>query len=398
MARETAVRHASKPAGLALTTQRDLHVAVVGAGAFGGWTAYHLLRRGARVTLLDFWGPGNSRSSSGGESRLIRAIHGTDRIYVDLVATAYRLWEEAEARWNRRLLFKTGVLWLFGADDAYARDSLPSLAEHGLSVQHMDGDEARRRFPQMAFDDVESVYLEPNAGYLLARQACVAVRDAFVAEGGRYVQAAVEAGPVVAGEMSGVGLSDGSRLDADLYVFACGPWLARLFPGVLGETIQTTRQEVYYFGLPEAGAAAYAKLPPWVDYYTDGRLYYGFPSIEGRGFKIGDDTRGPAFDPTTGSRTPSERGIAKAQAYLGRRFPALREAPLVEARVCQYANSPDGHFIVDRHPGASNVWVLGGGSGRGFKFCPALGAYAVDAMLEHRPIEPFFGLARLGLV
>jgi glycine/D-amino acid oxidase-like deaminating enzyme len=114
--------------------QRRRHVLVVGAGAFGGWTAGSLLRLGARVTLVDAWGPGNSRASSGGETRVIRATYGPDRPYVTMVARAFQLWREHEQRWQRRLLYPVGVLWMVGGDDAYERASLPLMSAPRLLV------------------------------------------------------------------------------------------------------------------------------------------------------------------------------------------------------------------------------------------------------------------------
>ena len=111
------------------------HIAVVGAGAFGGWTAYHLLRRGYSVTLLDVFGPGNSRASSGGDSRVIRGIYGEDKIYVDLVARSFKLWKRYQKQWHQSLYFPTGALWFFQIDDTYAQKSLPIVNK--LSLIHI---------------------------------------------------------------------------------------------------------------------------------------------------------------------------------------------------------------------------------------------------------------------
>ena len=122
------------------------------------------------------------------------------------------------------------------------------------------------------------------------------------------------------------------------------------------------------------------------------------PEGEGRGFKVADDTRGVAVDPTAMDRTPTREGVERARAFLGRRFPALAGAPLLEARVCQYENSPDGHFVIDRHPEADNAWIVGGGSGHGFKLSPALGEHVARAVLGEAEPEQVFRLARLGKI
>jgi glycine/D-amino acid oxidase-like deaminating enzyme len=193
--------------------------------------------------------------------------------------------------------------------------------------------------------------------------------------------------------MAGVRLQDGTTLTADRYVFACGPWLGRVFPDVVGARVQPTRQEVFYFGTPPGDIRFdEGRFPVWAD--MSEQVWYGIPGSESRGFKISLDNRGPAFDPTSGERTPSPDMIEAARAYLAHRFPALAGAPLLAAEVCQYEQSPDGDLIVDRHPEARNVWLVGGGSGHGYKLGPAVGAHAAERVLEEQPVEPRFRLGR----
>jgi sarcosine oxidase len=372
------------------------HIAVVGAGALGGWTALHLLRRGARVTLLDAWGPGHSRSSSGGETRIIRGAYGPDRVYVEWVARSFELWREAESRWRRRLYQPTGMLWMCGEDDGYVRDSLPYLKDVGLSTAELSVQEAGELFPQIDFAGVRTVFLENEAGYLLARRACQAVAAAVDAEGGEVRLAAAAPGPFREGRMDRLELADGSDLRADLYVFACGPWLGSLFPEVIGERfLRVSRQEVFYFATPPGDPRFdEGQCPTWVD--LDERIFYGIPGNEHRGFKLADDTRGAPFDPTAEERILTPALLEEAREVLARRFPALAGSPLVESRVCQYENSPDGHLLFDRHPHAGNVWLLGGGSGHGFKLSPALGEYAARVILEDGTPDSLFKLDRPG--
>jgi glycine/D-amino acid oxidase-like deaminating enzyme len=327
------------------------------------------------VTLVDAWGPGNSRASSGGETRVIRAIYGPDRIYVEMVKRAYELWEKLDPS----LYTETGALWMHHGDDAYVRSSLPVLNELGFIVDHLTIDDAARRYPQINFNGVKSVWLERRAGALSARHACNVVRDAFVQAGGTYRTEAV---------------NPDSQSDADVYVYACGPWLGKLFPDVIGDGVHPTRQEVYYFG-PPRGSDRYqpGKMPIWIDFGK--RIVYGIPDIRGRGFKVADDTRGETIDPTTANRTPSIEGIARARQLLSERFPELAKAPLVSSEVCQYENSPDGNLILDRHPHKPNTWLLGGGSGHGFKLSPAFGEMAAAAILNSREIPAAFRIDRI---
>jgi glycine/D-amino acid oxidase-like deaminating enzyme len=383
-------------AGAAVIAAPDkkLRAAVVGAGAFGGWTALHLLRAGVHVTLLDAWGPGNARASSGGETRIIRSTYGPHRVYVQMVVRSLALWREHEKRWNRPLYRQNGCIRLPGKDDRYEKAAVPLMRDAGLAIEELSPREAGKRWPQMNFEGVAWVLFEKDAGLLTARRNCEAVLTGFLKEGGEYKQLAVEPGSTAGGRMESLSLSDKSKLVADFYVFACGPWLGKLFPEVVGNRIQPTRQEVFFFGV-QGGDSRFSedRLPVWID--GGEPHFYGIPGNEWRGFKIADDGRGPAFDPTSGDRVPTAEGIRAARRYLDFRFPGMKGAPLVEARVCQYENTADHHFILDRHPGAQNVWLVGGGSGHGYKMGPAVGEHVAALVLGKRQVDPFFTLKRL---
>lgn len=369
------------------------HVVVVGAGAFGGWTALWLARRGARVTLIDAWGPGNMRASSGGETRVIRGSYGDRAIYTRMAARALSLWREAERDWNRQIYYPTGALWMYGANDEFARASEKVMTAEGLPFERPSIDEARRRWPQINLDGVKSLTFEREAGYLLARQSCAIVAERARAAGAEFRVA--EAQPVSAQRaLDRLELAGGASVAGGTFVFACGPWLGRLFPDVIGSRIRSTRQEVYYFG-PAPGDTRFEErsLPVWVDHGE--RFIYGIPGNANRGFKIADDTHGVEFDPTNDQRDLTDDGVAAARAFLRRRFPALADAPLLGGEVCQYENSPDSHFIVDRHPGAENIWIVGGGSGHGFKMGPAIGEMVAHLVLKDGTPDPKFALSRL---
>ena len=378
--------------------QAKTHVAVIGAGAFGGWTALNILRRGARATLIDAWGPGNSRASSGGETRVIRGTYGPNQPYTKMAARATQLWKENERRWNLKLLHQIGVLWMVAAGkdtDQFERGSLPVLREAGIPYQELSVQELRLRWPQINLEAVHWGIYEPEGGFLTARMACQAVLDGFLAEGGEYQQLAVLPRDLDGSPWDSLSLSDGSKLQADQYVFACGPWLGKLFPETIGNRIRSTRQEVFFFGTPVGNQHfTEARLPVWADHRD--QFMYGIPGNQGRGFKIADDTRGPEFDPTSGERTVSAEGLRSVRDYIGFRFPALKNAPLLESRVCQYENSPDNNFIIDRHPRHENIWLLGGGSGHGFKHGPALGEMVAGLVLEHKNPDALFRLGRFG--
>lgn len=370
------------------------HIAVIGAGAFGGWTALHLLERGARVTLLDAWGPGNSRASSGGETRVMRGTYGPDQPYTELAARALQLWAQYERRWKRQFLHRTGVLWMAtGCDDGFERGSVKMLRKAKIRFQEFSSAQMKKRWPEINFEGIEWGIHEPECGYLDARASCKAVVDAFVAGGGRYRQLAVAADELEIAPLPSVMLSDGSRLKADGYVFACGPWLGKLFPRVIGELVRPTKQDVFFFGTPPGDVRfSDSHLPVWADHR--GRFRYGIPGSGRRGFKIADDTRGPVFDPTNAERVVSQETLKDIREYVAFRFPALKSAPLVETRVCQYEQTPDNHFIIDRHPEMDNVWLVGGGSGHGFKHGPAVGELVARSIVKDDEPDGIWRLKR----
>jgi sarcosine oxidase len=373
---------------------KKLKVLVVGAGAFGGWTALHLLRHGAAVTLVDAWGPGNPRASSGGETRIIRGTYGPDDLYTQMSARAMRLWRESERRWKKKLLHPIGVLFMAAeGDDAFERGAIGCLEKAKIAHARLTVREMRKRWPQVNFEGIDWGLFEPKSGYLLARASCHDVVEDFVAEGGAWWQAAVRAEGLETDLKQGVELLDGSRIRADRYVFACGPWMGSLFPETIGERIQATKQDVFFFGTP-AGDARFSQesLPVWADHR--GRFMYGIPGHGSRAFKVADDTRGPEFDPTSDERVVSEQRLRLAREYVEFRFPGMKGAPLIKGRVCQYEQTADGDFVVDRHPACSGAWLVGGGSGHGFKHGPALGEMVAELVMEDGEANRRFRLAR----
>lgn len=370
------------------------HIAVVGAGAFGGWTALTLLRAGHRVTLIDAWGPGHSRSSSGDESRVIRGGYGPNSIYTWMVAQSLPIWRENERRWGTKLLQLNSVLWTTGIpNDPWNAPSLDALREHSLPFYTLTPDEGRRQWPQMNWDGIEAAFVETDAGFIYARRSCQAVWQAFLAEGGSYLHSDIRPGSIHSGTMDGLRLTDGSTLVADQYVFAAGPWLPQLFPEILGPILTPTRQDIFYFGTPPGDSRFHEDhFPAWID-NTPPRMY-GMPGNEFRGFKIAKDVPGIPIDPTTADRAPSPEARNEATAYIARRFPALAGAPVAEFRVCQYEMTADGGLIIDRHPAASNVIISGGGSGHSFKFCPMVGQLTANLVLRNEPTPPAFHLSR----
>ena len=371
------------------------HIVVVGAGAFGGWTALSLLRQqpGGRVTLIDAWGPGHPGSSSGGQTRIIRTTYGNRAVYTRMAAEAMKRWLDYDAQWDAGLVRKTGALCMNGGKEAFAKASYAALLDAGIAAEWWSTKDIARRYPDIGLEGISSAVFEPDAGYIQASRACAHVVDRFVAEGGTY-SAGAAASPVRITEGgNALQMHAGVAIVADIFVFACGPWLGSLFPELLGSRIRSTRQEVAYFE-PPAGDRSFdaANLPVWLE--VSDRVVYGIPANSRHAFKISDETPGEPFDPTTGDRSGSPWFIAAMRDYMRRRFPRMADATCAATEVCQNERTADLDFIIDRHPGADNVWIVGGGSGHGFKMGPVIGPMVADAILNGTSIDPMFGLAR----
>ncbi len=378
-------------------------VIVIGAGVFGAWTAWHLRNKGRRVLLLDAWGAANARASSGGESRMTRTAYGKDAVYTRMAWESLPQWRWLSGLSGLPIFHPVGVLFFFAGTEPYLTESLDVHRRLGLPLQVLHRPELLQQFPQFSWSDIEIGLYEPELGALMARRAVQTLVSQFTRHGGEYRLAAVEPPPSQSAastrELDSLLTAGAERLQAERYVFACGPWLPKLFPDILGSRIFVTRQEVFYFAAPAGnGRFAPGRMPGWAD-FNGGDIYYGFPDLEARGVKLAHDKHGPPMDPDGGDRLPSTGALTDVRAYLERRFPDLAHAPLNEARVCQYENSSSGDFLIDRHPGLHNVWLVGAGSGHGFKHGPAVGEYAARLILgEPMSVEPRFGLAAKGEV
>ena len=376
--------------------QKTYDVAVIGAGVFGAWTAYCLRQFGATVALLDAYGPANARASSGGESRIIRMGYGADEIYTRWSLHALPLWKQLFAQAGRPELFQpTGVLWIADEKYQYALDTVTTLTKLQVPFEKLSLAELHRRYPQIAFEDDAWGILEPDSGVLMARRAVQALveQSQEIGVGFRTGQTLA---PESQGHLDAVKTSSGETISAGAFVFACGPWLPKLFPDILADRMFVTRQEIFFFGVP-AGSSQFLPraLPTWL-YLRD--EFYGMPDLESRGFKVANDRHGPIVDPDTQPRMASVQAIAAARTFITKRFPALKNAPIVESRVCQYENTSNGDFLIDRHPDFDNVWLAGGGSGHGFKHGPSVGEYVAALVLQGGAsgtleIEPRFSLA-----
>jgi glycine/D-amino acid oxidase-like deaminating enzyme len=341
---------------------------VVGAGVFGAGISRALARRGWQVTLHEQHVPGTVRAASGGDTRLSRAAHGDVDWYASLSRRAREAWLELEERTGVRIWEPVGLAWFARTADGFEARSRRSFERLGIPHEWLAPDDAQSLYPSLNVEDLHAVLYEPEGGVLHARRA---------------TQLLVEDAQRLGVRLETRRVTPDAAPEADAVVWACGAWLGALFPREVELTL--SRRDVFFFG----GDGAWRGTPGFCDY--DGP-FYGHGEVGGLGVKIAPDFPGGPLDPDTADRIPSREREQEARAYAAHRFPALADAPVLGGRVCQYVLTADTHFLVARHPERAGWWLVGGGSGHGFKHGPALGDYVADCVEGSRQPEPFHAL------
>lgn len=354
-----------------------MDVVIVGAGIFGTSLAWWLARAGVRVTLVDQLEAGDGRQSSGGETRLLRCAHGPAADYTAMAWRARTLWRELEGESGEELFVPAGLAWFAHGDRGWEAASQHTMSEQGIPVERLAPDAAADAYPSFRGDDLAFVLLEPDAGVLRADRSVRTLAAQAVRHGATIVRGRARPDGAAA-------VVDGRRLAGDAVVWACGPWLSQLFPDFVG--LRVTRQELLFF---DGGPAwSRAGVSAWCDY---DRAFYGTADIDGWGVKAATDEEGPGISPDAELR-PSTSTEPAVRQYLGDRFPALEHAPLRSARACRYEITTDTHFLAAPHPQHPTTWLLGGGSGHGFKHGPAMAERVAAAITAGEPLPAHFAL------
>ena len=373
------VRAASVQAG------RSPDIVVVGAGTFGMWTALNLQRLGARVTVVDAYGAGNSRQTSGGETRGVRTSYGDrphGRLWTRWASEAVRKWtawdEMGRDRLLPRLFFNTGDLILREETSEYIENTRAHWDALGTPYETLTADEVAYRWPWVRFENLGVALYEPAAGVVRARRAIESVARVFEEEGGtiRIGRAAFGAGN--GSKLETVAVEGGEAISGQTMIFACGPWFPKVLPALMGDRIRISIGHVFYFAVPP-GDPRFA-FPNMPSYGVPGCT--GWPALppDHRGFRVRTGGRA-GEDPDTSDRWIPPESHERPRQILERHFPDLVGAPINETRACHYESSVDRNFIVDHHPDFDNVWLLGGGSAEAFKFGPVLGEYIARRIL-----------------
>ena len=392
-------------------------VVVIGAGAWGSFTAMNLRKMGAKVTLVDAYGPGNARSTSGDETRGVRSSYGDKtgqlgELWMLWARESIKRWIAFDDEWGKHfrlnLFHTTGDLIFRSEWDNFQLRTKVWWERHKIPFQVLSPDDVRKAFPVISIDDITAILYEPDAGVVRARRAAQTAAAVFETLGGRIVIGRATPSIIANGRLEEISLDTGERLRADTFVFAVGPWLGKTFPDILTKKTAVPIGYVCYLSTPiNDQRFTFPNLPS-----------YNFPGVTGwpalpvdnRGFRVRGTERLPAvataassgsgdtgsnlanakeaqaeppaqLDPDTSDRWTSAENIAGSRNFIAHRFPLLKDAPISQTHACHYEFTSSGNFIIDRHPEMTNAWIVGGGNAEGFKFSPVIGEYAAKRVM-----------------
>ncbi len=359
-------------------------VIVIGLGAMGSASAYHLARRGHRVLGLDAHERGHARGSSHGRSRMIRRVYAAGVEYVPLMQRAYALWQELEAESGTELLTITGGLFIGPPESLTIAGSLRSAREHGLACEYLAPPAVRSRFPGFRMSDDLVAVFDPAAG-LLEPERCV---GAHVDLAMRYGADLHHAEPVRLWAVSGSRVRVTTTLgayEADRLIITTGPWAGEILTG-LHLPLSVRRVVNVHFEPTRSDLFTPDRCPVYVWVVPEG-VYYGFPALPGQGLKVGRDDGGEDCTPHTIRREVDPGEVESLRRVLERYMPGASGA-VRWTLTCMYTNTPDRHFVIDRHPEHDQVVYACGFSGHGFKFSSVVGEVladlAIDGATRHR--------------
>jgi sarcosine oxidase len=353
-------------------------VIIVGLGAMGSAAAWHLAARGQRVLGFDRFHPPHAMGSSTGRSRIIREAYWESPFYVPIVRRAYELWAELERRTAQRLLRPTGGLVIGPSQGPLVAGAIASAETHGVPLTRLTAAEVRARYPLRPGDHLAAVW-EPRAG-VLNPEASVSAMLAEAARAGadlRFDEPVLEWRATPEGVEMTTALG---RFGARHLVLAAGAWMTGPLPAA--ELPLSVARQTMFWLRPRAEAAVFSpeRCPVWLWESDAGPVYYGFPDL-GDGPKVARHHGGALVSPETVERQVTAEEAAALVAFLEEAIPDL-PGRVTDARVCLYTNTPDEHFLIDRHPASAAVLLLSPCSGHGFKFAPALGEATADWLMD----------------
>ncbi len=356
---------------------------MIGLGGIGSAILAHCAARSAKVVGLEQFGPAHEMGSSSGRTRMIRKAYFEDPAYVPLLLRAYDLWGDLERASGEELLTITGLLMVGQEDAPIVAGARRAAREHHLATEVLEQQQIRARYPTLQLLPNEIGVFEPDGGVLVPERAIAAHLRTAIKAGAHVRFGMAVADWEAKGEGFEIRLVDDSRISAQSLILAMGPW----FQDALGVPLRIQRNVQAWF-TPTSAAYAADRFPPFlVERENFPAPLYGFPDF-GDGIKAAFHAHGELTDAQQLNRDiDNARDIEPIVAAMAQWMPGAA-GTLRAAKVCPYTLTPDGHFVIDRHPDHARVILCGGFSGHGFKFAPVIGEIAADLALEGRSRHP----------
>ncbi len=371
-------------------------VIIVGCGGMGSSISYHLSRKRVKTLVLERFKLNHENGSSHGRTKIIRTAYFEDPRYVRLAKRAFQLWSALEKESGKRLLEVTGGLMIGKPGSSVVSGSLRSVREYSLPHSLLSAEEVAERFPAFAPSGSESALYEPNAGVLFPDR-CIEAHKELAEDGGTKFHFGERVTAWEAGRSLVTVTTEKDSYAAERVIFAAGPWNASLLPD-LKLPLECERQVLFWFK-PASRAEVFSsrRMPVFIWEVEGGGNFYGIPNT-GHGVKTARHHGGRISPPDEVDRRVTEKDEAPVRAFLRRRLPLLDGRP-TSSMTCIYTNAPDGHFLIDRHPGHKNIWLVSPCSGHGFKFSTVIGEIVSELALRGftRQDISLFSLARLGI-
>ena len=374
-----------------MSNPRGYEVIVVGLGAMGSSTLYHLARRGVRVLGIEQFAPLHNRGSSHGDSRIIRETYFEHPLYVPLVQRAHELWRELEAASGMSLLTVNGGLMIGPPDWTVVTGTLRSAREHGLPHEILSTEEVSDRFPPFQLPRDCVAVFDPRAGYLDPEACTRAHLDLATAAGAetRFEE------PVISWKASGDGVTvktSKGTYESDKLLVSVGPWVGSLLTDV-HLPLEVERQTVFWLDPPSPrDQYASPSFPIYAYEFKPGVICYGFPELA-KGVKASVMHDGAIVrSPEQVNRAVTESDLAPLRTALAGVLPKLAQSPVRDSTTCIFTNSPDHDFVIDFHPRHGNVLISSPCSGHGFKFASAIGEGQAELLTTGRTkfdLSPF---------